>query len=148
MKNADSVNECYDAMLRDHVRLRSMLEETKQVLIERSVDISDLHGKLVELNELLVEHFRIEEESGCFSGVISHAPHVSDKVGLLLAEHGEMQVELDRLVEYVAQCEGTPEAWQKIVADFEELNEKLMQHESEENELVQKVFTQDIGDKD
>jgi hypothetical protein len=148
MKNADSINECYETVLRDHAILRGLLDEIKQVLVKRAVDVTEMLGKLQRLNELITEHFKVEESSGCFSDMVSHAPHMSEKVGLLLAEHEQLQAALACQIEYVSGCQGTGEQWQKIGADFEKFHDSLMQHENAENELVQLVFTQDIGDKD
>ncbi len=148
MSNADSDRKCYEALLEEHVKLRGLLAELKQILAERSAGISEVSRRLRELSELIDDHFRTEEDSECFAEMVSHAPRVSDKVNDLIAEHGELRVEIAGLVELAAECDGAAACWERIGAEFARFTERLMRHEEVENELVQVVFTEDIGSKD
>lgn len=148
MSDADSVKKCYEVLLEEHVRLRGLLAELKQILLERSAEISEVSRRLRDLSELIDDHFKAEEESQCFAEMVSHAPHVSDRVNDLIAEHGELRAEIAGLVDLSGEDEGTAAGWEKIGGDFAQFTEKLMRHEEMENELVQFVFTEDIGSKD
>ena len=148
MTNSDPVDEAYEQMLREHTRLRGLLDELGRMLSDRSVAITDVSGRLTKLQSLVHHHFRTEEESGCFSNMISHAPRVSERVEILIAEHRSIGVEIKELVVRASDCHGTHDDWEEIGVRFHQFCGRLMQHETVENELLQEVFTEDIGSKD
>ena len=148
MTNSDPVDEAYEHMLREHARLRGLLDELGRMLSERSAAITDVSGRFTELQALVSHHFRTEEESGCFGNMISHAPRVSERVEILIAEHGSMSVEIEELVVRASDCRGTHDDWEEIGRRFHRFCGRLMNHETVENELLQEVFTEDIGSKD
>ena len=148
MTDTNSTNSAYEEMLREHAKMRNLMDELKQLLFDRSVAISEIASRLVLLQAMVEVHFRTEEDSSCFPDLISHAPRVSDKVAVLIAEHGEMTVDISELVARTSSCQGTEEDWDMVNSGFAEFEEKLMQHETVENELLQEVFTEDIGSKD
>jgi hypothetical protein len=80
--------------------------------------------------------------------LVNYAPHVADKVQTLIAEHNDLSDEIKELVVWVRDREGVSENWDELSARFTEFDEKLTQHETIENELLQEVFTEDIGSKD
>ena len=118
MSNADSIKKCYEVLLEEHVRLRGLLAELKQILLERSAEIPEVSRRLRDLNELIDDHFKAEEESQCFAEMVSHAPHVSDRVNDLIAEHGELRAEIAGLVDLSVEGDGTAACWEKIGGDF------------------------------
>ncbi len=148
MSDADSTRKCYEVLLEEHVRLRAMLAELTEILRERTADVAQLLRRLRELSELIDEHFRNEEDSECFAELVSHAPHVSEKVNVVIAEHGELRAEVAGLIQRLADCDGSTGCWDQFCAAFSRFTETLMRHEETENELVQVVFTEDIGSKD
>ncbi len=76
MSDADSVKKCYEVLLEEHVRLRGLLAELKQILLERTAGTAEVSRRLRELSELIDDHFKAEEGSQCFAELVSHAPHV------------------------------------------------------------------------
>ena len=94
MSNADSVNKCYELLLEEHARLRGLLAELKQILLERTAGTPEVSRRFRELSELIDDHFKAEEDSQCFAELVSHAPRVSDRVNELIAEHGELREKL------------------------------------------------------
>jgi hemerythrin-like domain-containing protein len=138
----------YDALLEEHTKLRGLLRVVTQMLTERSGSIAEPGAKLRELGDLIDSHFHEEEASDCFPDLVSHAPRVSERVSIMLAEHGELRAAIHQIVQDVTQCSGTPDDWQRLAAAFQAFSTKLLHHEQTENELVQEVFTDDIGSKD
>ncbi len=118
------------------------------MLAERTRSRRELAAQLRELDELIDSHFHGEEDSDCFPNLMDLAPRVSERVAILLAEHGELRAAIHLLVEDAARSAGTPEDWDRLAAGFRAFAAKLLQHERGENELVQEVFTEDLGSKD
>ncbi len=148
MTELNSKNKAYEVMLLEHEKLHSLLDELKQMFFERKVAFSEVSSRLVLLQALVEEHFRTEEGSDCFEDVVSHAPHVSDKVAVLVAEHAAMSACIDQLVVQASSCQGVELDWDEIGTGYEAFADKLLLHETAENELLQEVFTEDIGSKD
>lgn len=148
MTDTDSSQAAYEEILAQHVRLRSLLDDIKQLLFEQSVAFSEVANRLLQLREMVVDHFQTEENSGCFGEVVNHAPHVSERVAALIGEHEDLIGELRDLEARAVDCPGVNADWEEVGARFGEFMARLMQHETLENELLQQVFTEDIGSKD
>ena len=148
MSETNRREDAYEEILREHQNLRSLLDDLRKLFFERTVPFSEVLKSLQELQKMVEGHFRTEEDSGCFGDVVNHAPRVSDKVTALIAEHADLSVELTELVNRATGVEGASDDWDDVSTRFGEFTDKLMQHETTENELLQEVFTEDIGSKD
>ena len=148
MAKADSRVDKYHDLLEEHVKLRGLLSDLERMLAERSEPIGGVGRRLAELRDLVDTHFAAEEASDCFPDLVSLAPRVCDRVKIMLAEHGEMRAEIVQIVQHAEKSSGQSEEWDRLSARFREFKAKLMNHEQAENELVQEVFTDDIGSKD
>jgi hemerythrin-like domain-containing protein len=148
MAEGDIRNDPYELLLEEHKQLRSLLSEVGAMFTQKSLPIKDLGGKLQQLDDQVNVHFHAEEASECFPELVSNSPRVSDRVMTLLAEHGELRVEIHDLVHDSLRSDGTDDDWRRLAAAFEQFAAKLLSHERVENELVQEVFTDDIGSKD
>jgi iron-sulfur cluster repair protein YtfE (RIC family) len=148
MKKTDPQIDTYRDLLEEHAKLRGLLRDLERILTERSGPIGEVVERLVQLRDLVDSHFVAEEASDCFPDLVSHAPRVSDRVKIMLAEHGELRAEIHQIVQGTEKCGGTAENWDRLAVGFQAFAAKLMHHEQTENELVQEVFTDDIGSKD
>ena len=148
MSDADAGRDTYQRMLQEHEQLRNLLVEVERVVAQRTVEIPHLAAKMTRLGRQLEGHFAMEEVSGCFAEMVNVAPRVSDRVNAFIGEHASFQAEMGSVIDLVNQCHGTSEDWDRIEARFTEFSRKLMDHEAAENELLQQVFTEDIGAKD
>jgi hemerythrin-like domain-containing protein len=148
MSNTDSRNEAYRELLEEHTKLRGLLSDLRVMLARRSGLMKEVVGKLQQLHDQVDVHFHAEELSDCFPELVSNAPRVSERVSVLLAEHGELRAEIHQIVQDAARRQGTEEDWDRLATVFQEFAAQLMSHEQVENELVQEVFTDDIGSKD
>ncbi|MHB8866546.1 MAG: hemerythrin domain-containing protein [Pirellulaceae bacterium] len=140
--------ETYQELLEEHAKLRGLLQDLERIFTERSEPLSDVLRRLVQLQDLVDLHFAAEEESDCFPDLISHAPRVCDRVKVMLAEHGELRSEIHQLVQQGKKRGEDAANWDRWADGFRAFAAKLMTHEQTENELVQEVFTEDIGSKD
>ena len=148
MSDANQNRDCYDKILAEHAKLRSLLDAVKDLLFERTAPMSELVNRLTELEALVGNHFQTEENSDCFDNLVHQAPRVSERVEVLIAEHGELTVQVHELVVLAETSSGTSDQWDQINMAFTEFTERLLHHEMVENELMQEVFTEDIGSKD
>jgi hemerythrin-like domain-containing protein len=148
MSNEQPRNDVFELLLEEHKQLRALLSELSEMLTRRSATIKEATGRLQQLDEQIHVHFQAEEASDCFPELVSNSPRVSERVTNLLAEHGELRAEAHALAEGAAQCKGSAEDWDRLAKAFEQFAAKLLLHERTENELVQEVFTDDIGSKD
>lgn len=148
MSSAEIRKKMFEALLEEHTKLRGLLRGLEQTLAERSRSKTEVAAQFRELGELIDSHFHTEEASDCFPELVSHAPRVSERVSIMLAEHGELRAAIHLLVEDAARSAATPEDWDRLAAGFQAFAAKLLEHERSENELVQEVFTDDIGSKD
>lgn len=138
--------ETYQDLLDEHVKLRGMLHDLERKLTERQSPFAEVVTELTALRDLVDSHFTSEEASECFPDLIANAPRVADRVGVMLAEHGELRSEVHLLVKEAGT--GSEQDWTRLANCFRGFTEKLMRHEQAENELVQEVFTDDLGSKD
>ena len=138
--------ETYQDLLDEHIKLRGMLHYLESLLAERRGTFAEVMARLTELRDLVDTHFAAEEASECFPDLIAHAPRVAERVSLMLAEHGELRSEVHLIVKIAGA--GSEQDWTRTADGFRVFTEKLMRHEQTENELVQEVFTDDIGSKD
>jgi hemerythrin-like domain-containing protein len=146
MSKSELRAETYQDLLDEHVKLRGMLRDLESRLAERRGPFTDMVAQLTTLRDLIDSHFASEEASECFPDLIAYAPRVADRVSLMLAEHGELRSEVYLLVKGAGA--GTEQDWVRLADCFRGFTDKLVRHEQTENELVQEVFTDDIGSKD
>lgn len=138
--------ETYQDLLDEHVKLRGMLHDLESLLAERKGPFTEVVARLTALRDLVDVHFAEEEASDCFPDLIAYAPRVAERVKLMLAEHGELRSDVHFLVKSVGT--GTDQDWTRLADAFGVFTAKLTHHEQTENELVQEVFTDDLGSKD
>jgi hemerythrin-like domain-containing protein len=146
MSKSEFHAEMYQDLLDEHVKLRGMLRDLESRFAERRGPFTELVAELTALRDLVDGHFTAEEASSCFPDLIAHAPRVADRVSLMLAEHGELRSEIHLMVKGAGA--GSDQDWARLAECFRGFTDKLMHHEQTENELVQEVFTDDIGSKD
>jgi iron-sulfur cluster repair protein YtfE (RIC family) len=148
MKKTEPQVETYRDLLEEHAKLRGLLHDLERILADRPGPVGEVVERLRQLRDLVDSHFEAEEASDCFPDLVNQAPRVSDRVKIMLAEHGELRAEIHKLVQGTEKCRGTAEDWDRLAAGFQAFAARLMHHEQAENELVQEVFTEDIGSKD
>ncbi|NLX56787.1 MAG: hemerythrin domain-containing protein [Planctomycetaceae bacterium] len=134
--------------LEEHTKLRRLLSDLKDKLAQQSAAFREVVDTIQQLGDQIDVHFHAEEASDCFPELVNTAPRVSNRVATLLAEHDELRAEMHQIVQGTRSRSGTAEDWEQLASQVEVFTGKLMAHERAENELVQEVFTDDIGSKD
>jgi hemerythrin len=132
----------------EHAELMSLLRSLKRRLEGPPWQDAMVVSLLDSLREHLDTHFTFEESDDGFDDLVRRAPWVSERIDSLIAEHRQL---LSSACDLAAQARGaqrTAPKWAELQASFERLFENLSDHESKEHDLLQEVYTQDVGDKD
>jgi iron-sulfur cluster repair protein YtfE (RIC family) len=133
---------------REHDRLRDLLGTISREMTAHKGTAAKLAQQLQSLRDQLHTHFVEEEDHGFFEQINDLAPRFTRETDQLCAEHVEMLGKVDKLVNQAEQGDGPDSWWTALVTAFHELSRELMQHEHEENDLLQKAYDDDIGEKD
>lgn len=131
-------------MHREHEALSQKIGLAKESL-EKVHSPADSYQRLRKLRDELQRHFALEEQGGYMREVRERRPNWSDRIDELRRQHAQMLVDVGALVDEADELVQRTEEWQ---GKFEQLLAALSQHEQAENEIVQKAYQQDIGDKD
>ena len=102
---------------------------------------------LRNLAQAVRNHFEMEEVDGIYEQVQRDAPHLASEVHKLEADH---QVLLEEIAELADMGQGlVDDAWVRQVSHlFRRFRDRMAHHEAEENKVVQRAYSDDVGTKD
>lgn len=141
-------HEVYQEMLREHEELRALLGKVNQLTSDCTASVSEVRETVNALCHHIQAHFEAEESKGYFAEAVLQAPRVSERVAALEAQHVLLREQLTKIAEVVGAFEATGDDWKVLAEHIHQFSVDLMHHENKENELLQEVFTDDIGSKD
>lgn len=98
-----------------------------------------------DLRQTLETHFKFEEKGGFMKPVLEARPTKSQAVDHLLEEHGRILEQFDRLIASLEAAKIEPARLKDLGEEYKNLIAGVQHHERAENELIQMVFTQDLG---
>ena len=127
-------------------RIAEQHHELRQTLalIDATEDLARLVSLLRELRGDLAAHFADEErEDGLAQAVGPTAPHHLRRLEALLAEHAQLLVSLDGVIERGDALLAGPV--KQTVGDARDLTRRLARHEAAETELLTDAVYADIG---
>jgi iron-sulfur cluster repair protein YtfE (RIC family) len=127
-----------DQILQEHDALRDKVHRIHSTFDEPEPNQSEIEALLREFFSALRAHF-IHEEDGLFEEVTSHAPRLADRAGKLRMEHRQMLRDADELCRFAAAGSPSMPWWRELSSRCHEFNKRLMQHEHEENRLLQEA---------
>jgi iron-sulfur cluster repair protein YtfE (RIC family) len=148
ISESDQSGEMYGRVLEEHRALRSLLAEIEVAVTQRPAKLAPVINLLESLSEHLGNHFTLEETGDCFSQLVAQAPRMAERIAALLREHTDLHNQLIEFTGHVRHCGGTEAEWEQLATRFHTFRAALHNHEQRENELIQEVFTEDIGSKD
>ena len=132
----------------EHEDLNGLLQRIQGKMSSLPATDGDLTVLFLGLRDALRDHFRHEEEEGLFAQIADHAPRLADRADDLCSEHAQMLREVGSLVEQAKSFRGN-EHFRRLLHDaFDRLRERLIRHESDENELLQRTYGEDIAGQD
>ena len=96
----------------------------------------------------LQTHFEFEEGDDYFNSLVEKAPRTAATVERLLREHREMLEEVENMIQTARADLDQKRDTEELAKQYTKFREKLHEHEHMENDLLQHVYTEDIGTKD
>lgn len=148
MADKSPSNDTLPVIESEHQELRSLLGSLKRRLAGPAWQDGMVVSLLDSLREHMETHFAYEESDDGFEDLARRAPWVSDRVDALIAEHRHLMA---AACDIASRARGGPQTapnWAALNDSFIALHDKLIAHEQKEHELLQEVYTQDIGNKD
>jgi hemerythrin len=103
---------------------------------------------LSSLRDQIAMHFSLEEAFGYFEDAISVAPRLSDWAEKLRDQHRTLYQEVCNLEEEAEKLcyHELPASYVEVISDhFSQFDRRLERHEADENELIMKALSEDIG---
>lgn len=147
MLSKNDTRASFEAIALEHAKLRELLESLDQTLDQPQPSPATIAETIGELQMYLRTHFEHEEQGGYFHELIEDAPRLKTQVDELLTQHPTLL----QLVEQMAAAASgeTRAGWrQAIRAQFEDFLAQFIEHEHQENRLLQDGYAQDIGAED
>ena len=144
MNRATPKSETVERILREHDVLRDKVRRIHSIFDDPEPDQSEIEGLLREFLSASREHFLHEENEGFFDEVTSRAPRLAGRADKLCVEHRELLREADELCRFAAAGSPSIPWWRELNARCHEFSKRLMQHEHEENRLLQESRQSDV----
>jgi hypothetical protein len=136
-------------ILSQHRELHELLVTVRHAFAASSAAVPDrpaiLHDGLVELRDHLQGHFRQEEAGGFMEESLARMPRLARAAREVLGQHRGLLTEIDRLIATLPASDAPPSEWTRAAADFELLTTHLLDHERQENAVVQEGYNEDLG---
>lgn len=132
----------------EHQELLSLVKSISRRLAGQPWQDPMVPSLLDSLREHLESHFEYEESDDGFDHLVQKAPWVEPRVDALIAEHRKMLARACDLSAEARSSDRTAGRWERLKESFDTLEDELCVHEAKEHDLLQEVYTQDVGDKD
>jgi hypothetical protein len=144
--NATSSPQVLEKIKVEHDALRNKLGRIHACLVGPQIAAEDIVKLLREFRGALAVHFSNEEESeGFFASVTAHAPRLAHQAGRLCVEHEALLRKADELCRFASAGSPSMTWWRELSTRCQEFSRQLMHHESEENNLLQRAYLEDLG---
>jgi iron-sulfur cluster repair protein YtfE (RIC family) len=130
-------HEDFDRLHEEHEDLREQLGRVHDALKSMAPAPTEIRALLDQFEEALVNHFVHEEMDGFFDAVAGHAPSLADEANRLDAEHHLLRNQAAELCRFAASGSASMPWWRELASRCHVFSQKLTQHESAENALLQ-----------
>jgi len=138
----------YREVLQEHRELHRRTAELREMIARAQAETAALEHRLLDLHRQLTAHFKLEEDTGLFRTLPEQFPEASHQLERLEAEHALMLEEARSLVD--AAMAGAESESAMPVSELCERTGALLdhidRHEREETELLQRSWSQDLGE--
>ena len=104
----------------------------------------ELERLLFGLQETLEHHFGQEESEGYLDEAVAVLPRVGPRVAQIKSQHPSLLRELTELIVELRRADHTQRDWVQLSQQFGMFAEHLLQHESDENRVLQTAFNEDF----
>jgi hemerythrin len=134
-----------DQVLQEHDALCDKVNRIHTVLAGPEPAQDEIETLLREFLNALLIHFSNEENEGFFDEVIAHSPRLAGRAGKLRIEHKQILREADELCRFAAAGSPSMPWWRELSSRCHEFCKRLMHHEHQEKQLLQKAHQTDTG---
>ncbi len=141
-------HDFFEIMKREHQELIDLLGQIRHALATDNKDAGEIEKLVGNLVRRMRSHFQDEEEGGYMSKALECAPRLTPLAEQLHQQHATLLEIAGRLSSHVGTKAGTEPWWTELAEIFDGFAKQLLKHESQENDLVQEAFIQDIGTGD
>jgi len=141
-----------EKVLLEHKRVREEIDTITEYFVKNIENCDfdnwrlDCVWKLRDFRNHLVKHFDFEELGGFMKDVLVDSPESASLVKKIEAQHGKLTNELDNILDDLKKV---GETGNYSLEDFrnriKNLIVSLRAHESAENDLIQRVYSQEYG---
>jgi hypothetical protein len=135
----------FEEIVEDHRRLRELLGLIGESLSRRDRSVYRLTSLMESLEGHLLAHFEHEEHGGYLQDALTLAPHFSNRAVRLMREHTQF---LQMVREMHDGIGDSAWEWEVVRDQFRSFAHRFLNHESEENRLVQDAMLRDIEAED
>lgn len=143
---ADSRERAVVDVEREHAALRRLFHEVAAAI--GAGGATDAAAELmVQLNAELRAHFQMEEVNGIFDQIERDAPQLVGAIQRLRIDHVELLVDAEHLADLGRGMQNN-EGRRQFELLFLRFRDRVANHESEENCVVQSAYCVDVGTKD
>lgn len=135
-----------EALSRAHGALLADLRKLEEAVRPSSEEgLTELSARLGATRAHITEHFRFEEQNGYMDTVRKREPRLERIIEQLAEEHRQLAQSLDAIIE---QARAVTSRIDTIREEVRGWVERVRQHETRENHLVQDAFNLDISAED
>jgi iron-sulfur cluster repair protein YtfE (RIC family) len=132
-------------IIKEHDALRHKVHCIHSALYEQDPSPGEIEALLREFLNALVVHFANEEDDGFLRKVAAESPRLAKVAARLSIEHRELLREAEGLCRFAEAGAPSVTWWRELTSRCHAFNQRLMQHECEENRLLQKSHRTEIN---
>jgi hemerythrin len=138
----------FDSIIEEHRQLRAVLDRIQAALARKRDSLSRVVALFDELETYLLAHFAHEERGGYFAEVLVLSPGLRGKVEQLERQHPQFMRMIRELRAAAADGQSSDVWWLYLGERFEDFAHRFVEHETDENHLVQEAFLRDMAAED
>jgi hypothetical protein len=131
-------------ILAQHRDLHAQIVAVRDCLAAAGPRVGRLRAALDALRNHLRAHFHQEETGGFLEESIARMPRLSAAARGVLDQHPALLAEIDDLIDTLGKPDSAA-SWDRIAADGERFVRHLLEHERNENAVVQAGYNEDLG---
>lgn len=131
-------------ILAQHRDLHAQLTAVRACLAAPGRRVVALREALEHLRSHLRSHFQQEEAGGFLEESIARMPRLAAAARQVLEEHRALLAEIDDLIGRL-RADDSVGSWDAVVVAVERFATHLLEHERNENAVVQQGYNEDLG---
>lgn len=136
-------------ILAEHRELHEQITAVRHAFAASPAAVPDrpavLHRLITDLRDHLRTHFRQEEAGGFMEESLARMPRLARAARDVISQHPVLLAEIDRLIAQLPASDAPAAAWAQSAAEFDHLTAHILEHERQENAVVEGGYNEDLG---